>query len=131
MTIKKPEGFDGARKSAEEFVKDKEKTDYLLGEALEKAERNKNSLKKFWGDLQALIGLGKGWITGNYTDVPVKTILLVIAAIIYFVNPFDVVPDFLPGIGYLDDATVIGFVIGSIKDDIEAFKNWSSRDTNQ
>ena len=49
---------------------------------------------------------------------------LAIAAILYFVNPFDVIPDFIPGFGYLDDATVIGFVIASIGSDIRKFRRW-------
>ena len=29
------------------------------------------------------------------------------AALLYLLNPFDLIPDYIPGIGYLDDGTMI------------------------
>jgi len=123
-TSQKPEGFENAQNKAEEFAKDKQKTDYLLNEALKKAERNKNVLENIWTDLQALIRLTRAWLKSEYTQTPWQTIVFAIAGIIYFVNPFDIVPDFIPGAGYLDDATVIGFVIKSIRREIKQFLDW-------
>ena len=123
-TSQKPEVFENAQNKAEEFAKDKQKTDYLLNEALKKAERNKNVLENIWTDLQALIRLIKAWLKSEYTQTPWQTIVFAIAGIIYFVNPFDIVPDFIPGAGYLDDATVIGFVIKSIRREIKQFLDW-------
>jgi uncharacterized membrane protein YkvA (DUF1232 family) len=56
--------------------------------------------------------------------VPWQTIVLAIAAVVYFVNPFDLIPDLIPVIGYLDDATIVGFVIASIGGDIANFRDW-------
>jgi len=72
----------------------------------------------------ALFRLVRAWATGRYKSVPLKTVILAIASIIYFVNPFDVIPDFLPGIGYLDDAGVIAWTLKSIYDDLLKFKLW-------
>ena len=121
-----PEGFENARSKAEEYLKDEEKTKTILEEAETKANKNKFALDLVWQDLQALIRLVRAWKIGNYDQVPWKTIVFAIAGMIYFVNPFDVVPDFLPVAGYLDDATVIGFVIKSIKDDIDRFLSWEN-----
>ena len=123
-TGQKPEGFENAQTKAQEFVKDKEKTGHLLDEALRKAERNKNVLENIWVDLQALMRLTKAWLKNEYTQTPWQTIVFAIAGIIYFVNPFDIVPDFIPGAGYLDDATVIGFVIKSLRREIKQFLDW-------
>ncbi len=123
-TSQKPEGFENAQNKAQEFVKDKEKIGHLLDEALRKAERNKNVLENIWVDLQALMRLTKAWLKNEYTQIPWQTIVFAIAGIIYFVNPFDIVPDFIPGAGYLDDATVIGFVIKSIRREIKQFLDW-------
>ncbi len=123
----KPEGFENARNKAEEFAQDKEKTGHLLDEALKKAARNKNVLENIWVDLQALIRLTKCWLKNEYTQTPWQTIVFAIAGIIYFVNPFDIMPDFIPGAGYLDDATVIGFVIRSVKRDIQQFLEWETK----
>jgi uncharacterized membrane protein YkvA (DUF1232 family) len=75
-------------------------------------------------DLVTLIALVKAWVTGRYREVPWQTLVLAVAALLYFVNPFDVVPDLLPFVGFLDDATVLGFVIASIRKDLEAFRLW-------
>jgi uncharacterized membrane protein YkvA (DUF1232 family) len=127
MDKKEQEGFNDAKRSAEEYAKDKEKTAYLLKEAFEKAKENKGALSKIWDDLMSLFRLLKAWRAGEYTEVPWQTILFAIAAVIYFVNPFDAVPDFIPGVGYLDDITVIGFVMHSLRKNIEKFFNWERK----
>ncbi|MFQ5604051.1 MAG: YkvA family protein [bacterium] len=126
---RKPEGFEHAQKTAENFAQDKEKTGHLLNEAIKKAQRNQTLLKSIWEDLQALFRLLKAWRRGQYPDIPWQTIVFAIAGVVYFVNPFDIIPDFIPGSGYLDDATVIGFIIKSIQNDIKQFTQWEKTQT--
>lgn len=71
----------------------------------------------------ALFRLIRAWVKGEY-QVPWRTIVLAIAAIIYLVNPFDAIPDFIPVFGYVDDAAVIAFVINSIRGDLDEFLEW-------
>lgn len=124
-----PNGFDDARKTAEAYLKDKDKTSRLLDEAIRKAEQTQSKMSVVWEDLQTLIRMARAWVAGNYQQIPWQTIVFVIAGIVYFVNPFDFVPDFIPGAGFLDDATVIGFVIKSIKHEIDAFLEWEGHET--
>ena len=124
MKNHEPEGFGNAKSSAEKYIKDKKKTQYLLKEAFEKAEKNRGSLTKTWAELMAILRLVRSWVSGEYTKAPWKTILFAIGGIIYFVNPFDITPDFIPGIGFLDDITIIGFVIQSIRNTVEDFMKW-------
>jgi uncharacterized membrane protein YkvA (DUF1232 family) len=112
------------KKSAEEYASDKKKTAHLLDEAPKKSGRHKGVLAKCWDDLTTLIRLVRAYIDGKYRSVPCETIIWAIAAIIYFVNPFDLIPDFIPGIGYLDDAVVVALVVASIRNDIEHFRDW-------
>ena len=70
------------------------------------------------------VRLARAWVSGDYPETPWKTIVLVIAAIIYFVNPLDLIPDVLLAFGYLDDATVIAWVLRSIKRDMDRFLDW-------
>jgi uncharacterized membrane protein YkvA (DUF1232 family) len=46
------------------------------------------------------------------TPTKVKGILL--AALAYFVMPFDVIPDFIAGLGFTDDAAVLAMAIGLV-----------------
>lgn len=112
------------KKVAEEYAADKEKTKHLLNEAIRKAKQNKGQLKDVWDNLMALFRLVGAWATGKYKTVPEKTIILVIVAIVYFLNPFDLIPDFIPFLGYVDDAAVIAWTIKSVYDDLENFKKW-------
>ncbi len=124
MRDSEPTGFDSAKKTAQEYVEHPEKAGHLLKEAAAKADRNRTVLDRVWDDLQTLFRLLKAWHQGCYKSVPWQTVVFALAAVVYFVNPFDLVPDFLPGGGYLDDATVVGFVLKSIQNDLQGFLRW-------
>ena len=126
MSTQQPRGFAQAQNQAESAARDKNKTKQILHDALNKAYRNRAQLKSVWDDLMAVCRMLKAWSKGDYQSVPWKTIVLSLATIIYFLNPFDVAPDFIPGIGYLDDAVVLGFVVNSIKKELDKFLRWES-----
>ena len=112
------------KKIAEEYASDEEKTTSLLDEAIRKSRRHKGVLAKCWDDLTALIRLVRAYIKGEYRDVSWETIVWAIAAIIYFITPIDPIPDFIPGIGFLDDAAVIALAIASVRKDVDNFREW-------
>lgn len=60
----------------------------------------------------------------NYPETPWKTLAAMIFTILYIINPLDLVPDFIPFIGYLDDITVFGFALKLINKDLETYENW-------
>lgn len=45
----------------------------------------------------------------------------VLNALAYFADPDDLIPDRVPGIGYLDDAIMVELVVQDLKHEIEAF----------
>jgi len=126
MSTQPPRGFAQAQSQAESAARDKNKTKDLLHDALNKAYRNRHQLKSVWADLMAVLRMLRAWSKGEYQSLPWKTIVLSLATVIYFLNPFDVAPDFIPGVGYLDDALVLGFVVNSIKKELEKFLRWES-----
>jgi uncharacterized membrane protein YkvA (DUF1232 family) len=71
----------------------------------------------------------RAYIQKDYQDIPWKSIILVIAGIIYFVSPFDLIPDFLPG-GFIDDSAILAFVIKQIKVDLDNFMAWEVGQTD-
>ena len=122
--VKSP-AFQQAKSKAEEYARDPEKAKKLIDEAMKKAKgKNKGPLGEVWRYLTALIRLTRAYFSKQYTDVPWQTIVLAIAALIYFVSPVDLIPDFIPGVGYLDDVAVISFVVASIKADLDNFLEW-------
>ena len=108
---------------ASRILKDKNKLDKLTHKASAQMDALTVAAQSLRDDIAALLGMLKGWARGEYRDVPWKSMLTITGAVIYFVNPMDAVPDFLPVMGLMDDATVIGFVVAAFKDDIEKYKS--------
>ena len=132
-TTKKPtkkqivEAVENIKSKAEGYVRDPKKAKKLLEDAVKKAkgfEKNRGPLGEVWSYLTALFRLLRAYIRGEYRDIPWVSIVLVTVGIIYFVSPIDLVPDILPGIGLIDDAAVIAFVVAQIKADLDNFLAW-------
>lgn len=71
----------------------------------------------------------KAHFSGKYTSFSIKSILLMIAGIVYFVTPIDLIPDFIPALGFTDDITVVFFIYRSLSEDIEMFESWEKQKT--
>jgi uncharacterized membrane protein YkvA (DUF1232 family) len=68
--------------------------------------------------------LVRAYALGQYRDVPWKTILLIVAAIIYFINPIDLLPDLIPITGFTDDIGVLLWVYSAVNIEIDKFLTW-------
>ncbi len=99
---------------------------HLTARVAEKARHDRGELRGVWDELQALLRLVRAWAQGRYRDVTWKTVGIAAGALVYFLNPFDAVPDFLPGVGYLDDATIIALALASIRGEVRRFLAWES-----
>lgn len=120
---------DKKRARAADYLRDPVKSKELLEQAVKKAgekEKQKGPLTDLWNNLNALFRLFQSYIRHDYTQIPWGSIILVVVAIIYFVSPFDLVFDWIPGAGFIDDAAVIGFVLKQINTDLEAFLKWEA-----
>ena len=71
-----------------------------------------------------MISLIKHYVEGKYTTVPYGTILAIMSALIYVLSPVDIIPDFIPFVGHLDDVAVIGLCLSMVKTDIKAYDEW-------
>lgn len=66
----------------------------------------------------------KDFVTRKYTEVPSGTIIAIVGTLLYILNPIDIIPDFIPLAGYLDDASIIATCIKAIKVDIDKYKEF-------
>ncbi len=124
-----PKGFEKAKRSAQKIIENGSKLTSLIEKGVKKAKDKDNALSGFVDDLQKLFRMLKAYTTGAYKDFSPTTLLYVVAAIVYFVNPFDVLPDFIVGLGFIDDATVIAFAIKKIQTELTAFTLWEANNS--
>jgi len=66
----------------------------------------------------------KAHVTGTYKIRSLRILIILLAAIIYFVNPFDLIPDLIFGIGLADDLAVLTWVYQAATEEIQSFINW-------
>ncbi len=85
---------------------------------------SKKSLKEVKEKVILLIDYLSDIVNGNYKDYNVKSLLYVVAAMIYLVSPIDVIPDFILGVGLTDDVAVILFVLREVSLELDKYKEW-------
>lgn len=84
-------------------------------------EESAESLPK---NIKDMISLIRARYKGDYVRAPLKTVLKIVGALLYFVMIFDVVPDFIPGAGFVDDISVLLLTVRSVQKDLKAFRLW-------
>ncbi|RFU65194.1 YkvA family protein [Peribacillus glennii] len=113
-----------------EYLKNDDKLKRLIRDAEEKTEQNKYKkgfVEETLDSLKSMCELIKAYVTGDYRNIPYKSLIVIIGSILYFVMPADSIPDVLVGLGFTDDAAVIAFAIKQVKDDLDKFIAWKSR----
>lgn len=79
-------------------------------------------LGRFAGDVWLHLSAVRDCAQGTYRKVPYRTVAVIAAALLYVLNPFDLIPDALPGVELLDDATVVGIALAMIERDLEDYR---------
>ena len=117
------EALESGYAQSEALLNDKDELDDFLYRLEQKIKEMPFVGKKFTM-IPVMISLVKNYAQGKYTTVPYGTILAVLSALIYFLSPIDIIPDFIPLAGYLDDMAVVGLCMNMVKIDIETYDKW-------
>ena len=75
-------------------------------------------------EIPMMASLIKSYVQKEYTDIPIGSIVAVISALLYFVSPIDIIPDNIPGVGYIDDAVVVAVCLKMVDSDLQEYKIW-------
>lgn len=123
----KDDYYEAFEKKAEKIINNTEKTKKLIDDAMEKVNKiSKGPVEEVWGSILIFFDLLTDWLKGNYKNVPLGSIIMILASIIYFLTPFDIIPDFIVGLGYIDDMAVISYTFRQLQTDIDKYLVWRS-----
>lgn len=107
---------------AKKIYADRAKVDELLKDA--ECVSRKTRLGGVYQDVKTLMSLLKDYKDGHYRSVNKSSVLMIIAGLVYLVSPIDIVPDFIFGLGFADDAMVLGYVIKKLYSVIDEYRIW-------
>ena len=93
-------------------------------EAITKKLSGSNSLSKYLEIGKIMMAMVKDLKRGAYSNIPWFTVATIVMALLYVLNPMDIIPDFIPGLGYIDDVAVLSIGIGWIESDIHRYLDW-------
>ena len=124
------EAFARALIDAKTCLSNSEALEELFNEAAKKAAGvPREPFKECWPYLQTMLRLVRAHHRGEYGKVPDNALLWVVAALNYLIDPFDLIPDKTPFLGFVDDATVIEFVTDKTRQILDDFMTWETTAT--
>lgn len=119
---------------AEEALREgaKKVQDATFDEVLDGAERieeraERGPLAAAVDDVRTLLALVRAYKNREYREIPTYSIAAAVAALAYVLSPIDLIPDFLPGVGLVDDAAVVAVCVASLREDLARFRAWKKR----
>jgi uncharacterized membrane protein YkvA (DUF1232 family) len=118
----------------EEVTYIEEKDVEIIFENEEKINRKfekKAPLKKYIDLVKNLFFMLKDYKNGNYREMPWHTIGSIVLVLLYVLNPLDIIPDFIPGFGYVDDAAVLALALKLIQADFDNYMVWRQLKENK
>ena len=84
-------------------------------------------LEQFAQKIKLLFSLVKDYANGSYKEIPWTTIAAVVGSLIYIFSPIDLIPDFIPVAGLMDDAAVLGLCLTGIAADLKKYEKWKNK----
>ena len=120
------------KKQAEEELKKgaKNVTEDDLKKVLDKRDEIEGKFKengplgRFIADLKLLFSLVQDYVKGEYREIPYWSIAAIVAALLYVLSPIDLIPDVIPGIGYVDDGLVVATCLVMVEQDLHDYREW-------
>ena len=83
-----------------------------------------NKFKQLFDVAATLVRLVRSYISGDYREVATGTIISGFAVLLYVLSPIDLVPDFIPVLGFLDDLSLISWFLGKFQDELTKYRTW-------
>lgn len=99
----------------------------VLNEVADKLADRKSKTGKFqqlFDIMLTVVRLVRSYASGEYRQISNKTIISGLAVLLYVLSPIDLVPDFIPVLGFLDDLSLISWFVSNFQNEINRFREW-------
>lgn len=103
----------------------------LAVSAYQKIEASVQKYADIAGRLNVIIRLIRAWRKKDYEDVSYPAVFISVAILLYFASPNDLIPDFIPIIGGLDDVLLLGYLLKVIDREIDRFLAWERKNEQE
>lgn len=91
------------------------------------ADSGKSGLTQVKELMFTLIRLVRNFISGRYRQISTKTVVIGLATLLYFLMPIDLVPDFIPALGLMDDLSLMAWFIRAFQGELVKYQEWESQ----
>ena len=78
-------------------------------------------LVEYWEDVKLYFRMLRDIVTRKYRKIPFGTIAVIVCTLLYILNPQDIIPDYIVGIGYIDDAFILSMSLLFTKMDVQKY----------
>ena len=86
--------------------------------------KNVSVLAGLFDNIRTAYDLVSDSVTGKYKGLSKGTLMLLAGGLAYLALPIDLVPDFIPVAGWMDDAAVLGWIFTRCADEFKKYKEF-------
>ena len=115
------------KKGAKKITKEDIEKVTKKADEIEKKVRESGPLRRYIEDVKLLLSLVKDYWSGNYKEIPYWAIGATVFALLYVLSPIDLIPDFIPVIGLVDDAAVVALCLYMIEQELHDYSEWKTQ----
>jgi uncharacterized membrane protein YkvA (DUF1232 family) len=93
-------------------------------DAIEGKAASGGALDRFLDDIKTMIAMVRAYASRSYREMPIGTVAAIAGALLYVLTPIDFIPDFIAGVGLVDDAAVVRACLKLVGYDVKKFREW-------
>lgn len=81
-------------------------------------------------DIKTFFDMMTDWLKGDYKHISRRSLAVVGVCMAYVISPIDIIPDFIPVVGKIDDISVIVFMLKQVKKELSPYRIWKAIQVN-